>query len=100
MSIDPGRSAPAGWRAYAHPSVRSMLLFGYSCGLPFVLVTSTLSFWLKDAGIAVVTIGVFAAIRNVYSLKVLGAPLLDRLPLPLLTRALGRRRSWILVGQA
>jgi PAT family beta-lactamase induction signal transducer AmpG len=76
-----------------------ILGLGFSSGLPLLLVFSTLSFWLKDAGLSVQAIGLFAAARIPYSLKFLWSPLMDRLPIPGLTSALGRRRSWMLVTQ-
>jgi len=87
------------WRLYAHPRVVTMLFLGFSCGLPFLLVSSTLSFWLKDAGVTLAAIGFFAGVRNVYSLKFIWAPLVNQAPLPVLTGLLGQRRSWMLLGQ-
>lgn len=90
------------WRdafaAYAHPRVRTMLFLGYSSGLPFALVLMTLAARLKQAGIDRSTIGYFAWVGLAYSLKFFWSPVVDRLPLPLLSR-LGRRRSWMLLGQ-
>lgn len=85
---------------YADRRMLVLLALGFSSGLPLLLVFSTLTLWLKDAGLAVGTIGLFAATRTPYSIKFLWAPLLDRLPIPGLTRLLGRRRSWMLVTQA
>ncbi len=76
-----------------------MLGLGFSAGLPFLLVFSTLTAWLSDAGVARAAIGAFGWIGTTYSIKVAWAPLVDRLPLPLLDRWLGRRRAWMLVGQ-
>lgn len=84
---------------YADRRMLVLLALGFSSGLPLLLVFSTLTLWLKDAGLAVGTIGLFAATRTPYSIKFLWAPLLDRLPIPGLTRLLGRRRSWMLVTQ-
>ncbi len=86
-------------RPYAHPRVASMLLLGFSAGLPFLLVFSTLSAWLRDVGISLSTIGLLSYVLTAYSIKVLWAPVVDRLPLPLLTRLLGRRRAWMLLAQ-
>ena len=85
---------------YRHRRVLAMLFLGFSAGLPFPLVFSTLSAWLRDFGVDRATIGFFAWVGLTYSIKVLWAPIVDRLPLPLLTRALGKRRSWMLVAQA
>jgi len=90
------------WRAaavYRHPRVAAMLFLGFSAGLPFLLVFSTLSAWLRDQGVERTTIGFFGWVGIMFSIKVLWAPIVDRLPLPLLTRALGKRRSWMLVAQ-
>lgn len=92
-----------GWlaaaRVYLHPRVAAMLFLGFSAGLPFLLVAGTLTAWLKLADVSITDIGLFALIGVAYSLKFLWAPLVDRLPLPLLG-ALGRRRSWMLLSQA
>ena len=76
-----------------------ILGLGFSSGLPLYLVFSTLSLWLKDAGLSVQVIGMFAVTRIPYSFKFLWSPLMDRVPIPGLTSALGRRRSWLLVTQ-
>jgi PAT family beta-lactamase induction signal transducer AmpG len=102
--------APAGrqpwWRgwlhavaAYRNPRVLAMLFLGFSAGLPFMLVFSTLSAWLREVGIERATIGMLSWVGIIYSIKFFWAPVVDRLPLPLLHRLLGRRRSWMLVAQ-
>jgi len=87
-------------RAYRQPRVLGMLFLGFSSGLPFMLVFSTLSAWLRASGIERATIGMLSWVGIVYSVKFFWAPVVDRLPLPLLHRLLGRRRSWMLLGQA
>ena len=77
-----------------------MLLLGFSAGLPLLLVFGTLSFWLREAGIDRTTIGYLSWVGLAYGFKWAWAPLVDRLPIPLLTRWLGRRRSWLLLSQA
>src|SRR5690349_11999826 len=84
---------------YAHPRVAAMLFLGFSAGLPFLLVFSTLSAWLAQAQIDRGTIGLLSWVGITYSIKFFWAPVVDRLRLPLLHAALGRRRSWMLVGQ-
>jgi PAT family beta-lactamase induction signal transducer AmpG len=84
---------------YLHRRVLAMLFLGFSAGLPLPLVFATLSAWLATADISKTNIGMFAWIGMAWSLKFLWAPLVDRLALPGLTRALGRRRSWMLVAQ-
>jgi PAT family beta-lactamase induction signal transducer AmpG len=91
------------WRealvAYARPRVAAMVGLGFSAGLPYLLVFSTLTAWLSEAGVSRPAIGAFAWVGVTYSIKVFWAPFVDRLPLPILTRRLGRRRSWMLVAQ-
>lgn len=84
---------------YTRPRVISMVFLGFSAGLPFLLVFSTLSAWLRDSGVALTTIGFFSWIGITYSIKFFWAPVIDRLPLPFLGRWLGKRRSWMLLAQ-
>jgi PAT family beta-lactamase induction signal transducer AmpG len=90
------------WRdsiaVYATPQVWAMLFLGFSAGLPFPLVLTTLSARLRQAGIDRTTIGYFSLVGLAYSLKYFWSPIVDRLPLPVLRR-LGRRRSWMLLAQ-
>jgi PAT family beta-lactamase induction signal transducer AmpG len=86
-------------RIYTRPRVIAMCFLGFSAGLPFLLVFSTLSAWLRDIGIDHTTIGFFSWVGITYSIKVLWAPVIDRLPLPLLTALMGKRRSWMLLAQ-
>ncbi len=98
-----GSSRARGWlqdlRVYAEPPVARMLLLGFAAGLPLLLVLGTLSYRLREAGIDRTTIGFLSWVGLAYAFKWVWAPLVDRLPLPLLTRALGRRRSWLLAAQ-
>ena len=91
------------WReallVYTRPRVIGMIFLGFSAGLPFLLVFSTLSAWLRDEGTTRTVIGFFSWVGITYSIKVFWAPIIDRLPFPLLTRLLGKRRSWMLVAQ-
>ena len=84
---------------YTKKPVLAMILLGFSAGLPFLLVFSTLSAWLAEAGGTRTAIGFFAWVGITYSIKVLWAPVVDRLPLPLLGALLGQRRSWIMLAQ-
>ena len=84
---------------YRQPRVVGMVFLGFSAGLPFLLVFSTLSAWLRDAGIERTTIGFFSWIGITYSIKFFWAPVIDRLPLFYLTRLMGKRRSWMLFAQ-
>jgi PAT family beta-lactamase induction signal transducer AmpG len=76
-----------------------MFSLGFSAGLPLLLVLGTLSFWLREAGIDRTTIGYLSWVGLAYAFKWVWAPLVDRLPIPWLTRVLGRRRSWLLLSQ-
>ncbi len=86
-------------RVYAKPRVVAMLFLGFSAGLPFLLVFSTLSAWLTEEGLSRTAIGFFSWVGITYSIKVVWAPFVDHLRLPLLTRCLGRRRGWMLLAQ-
>lgn len=86
-------------RIYFHPRVASMLFLGLSAGLPYMLVFTTLTAWLTDAGVSRASIGFFSWVGITYSIKVLWAPVVDRVQLPLLGRWLGKRRSWMLLAQ-
>ncbi len=92
-----------GWiaslKVYLEPPSLRMLTLGFSAGLPLLLVLGTLSFWLREAGINRSTIGFLSWVGLAYGFKWCWAPLVDRLPIPVLTRLLGRRRSWLLLSQ-
>lgn len=76
-----------------------MLFLGFAAGLPFPLVFATMSAWLADVGVDRAQIGLIGGVAVFYSTKFLWAPFIDRLNLPVLTAALGRRRAWMLVAQ-
>ena len=86
-------------KVYLEPASLRMLALGFSAGLPLALVFGTFFFWLSEAGIDRATIGYLSWVGLAYTFKWAWSPLVDRLPVPLLTRALGRRRSWLLVAQ-
>jgi PAT family beta-lactamase induction signal transducer AmpG len=79
--------------------VLTMLFLGFSAGIPLLLIFSSLSLWLREAGAERAAVTYFSWAALGYSFKFVWAPLVDQLPLPLLTRLLGRRRAWILVAQ-
>lgn len=91
------------WRENIKPflDARSltMLFYGFSAGLPILMIFSSLSLWLREAGVERSAVTYFSWAALGYSFKFVWAPLIDRLPLPVLTRLLGRRRSWILFSQ-
>jgi len=77
----------------------AMGLLGFAAGLPILLVFSTLSAWLAVEEVSKAAIGLFAYASLSYTFKFLWAPLVDRIPIPILDRLLGRRRSWLVVAQ-
>ncbi|MFC4237602.1 AmpG family muropeptide MFS transporter [Thalassospira xianhensis] len=93
------RSWGDSFRAFVHPRVITMLFMGLSAGIPILLIFSTLSIWLREAGIDRSTVTYFSWAALGYSFKFVWAPLIDRLPFPVLHGLLGRRRSWLLVAQ-
>ena len=92
-----------GWRQSArellNPQVVSMLFLGFSAGIPLLLIFSSLSLWLREAGIQRDAVTFFSWAALAFSFKFVWAPLIDRLPVPLLTGWLGRRRAWLLLAQ-
>ena len=91
------------WQAlavYKERRVLVMLLLGFAAGLPFLLIFDTLSIWLRQSGLSLQSISIFALATLSYALKFIWAPLIDRVRLPVLDRLLGRRRSWMLAMQA
>lgn len=87
------------WKVYTDRRVIAMAFLGFSAGLPLLLVGGTFSAWLKDIGVELAAIGFLSWVGIAHSIKVLWAPVVDRMPLPLLSRWLGRRRAWVLAAQ-
>lgn len=91
------------WRdsvaALLDPRVVTMLFLGFAAGLPLLMIFSSLSLWLREAGVERAAVTLFSWAALGYSFKFVWAPLVDRLPLPWLTRRMGRRRSWLLAAQ-
>ncbi len=75
-----------------------MFFFGFSSGLPFLLVAGTLAYWLRENGVVLSEITMIASAGMFYALKFLWAPLLDHWRLPLFSR-MGQRRGWLLFAQ-
>ncbi|WP_169543536.1 AmpG family muropeptide MFS transporter [Sneathiella aquimaris] len=84
---------------YRDPRVLAILFLGFSSGLPLALTGTTLSLWLREEGTALTAIGFLSSVGTPYALKFLWAPLIDKLPLPVLGPLLGRRRSWMILTQ-
>ena len=93
----------ASWResmgVYLQPRVLIVLMLGFSSGLPLALSGSTLLVWMRESGVDLGTIGLFALVGTPYTLKFLWAPLIDALHVPVFTRAFGRRRGWLVFSQ-
>jgi PAT family beta-lactamase induction signal transducer AmpG len=84
---------------YTQPRVLIVLLLGLSSGLPLALSGSTLLVWMRESGVDLCTIGLFALVGTPYTLKFLWAPLVDALHVPFFTRQFGRRRGWLVFSQ-
>ena len=97
-SAKPARGL-GGLAVYGERRTFTMLLLGFASGLPNLLIYDTLSAWLRDDGISLEVIGFFALATLTYALKFIWAPLVDRTNVPLLTKWLGHRRSWMLATQ-
>ncbi|MBU1324822.1 MAG: MFS transporter [Alphaproteobacteria bacterium] len=89
-----------GLAVYGERRVFVMLLLGFASGLPNLLIFDTLSAWLRDASVSLEVIAFFGLATLTYALKFVWAPLLDRTNIPVLTKWLGHRRSWMLATQA
>ena len=87
------------WRAWTHPQTITMLFLGFSAGIPILLIFSSLGLWLREAGMERTAVTYFSWAALGYSFKFVWAPIIDKFPLPGLTRWLGRRRAWLLVAQ-
>jgi PAT family beta-lactamase induction signal transducer AmpG len=84
---------------YLKPRVLVVLFLGFSAGLPLALSGSTLRLWMRQSGIELETIGLFALVGTPYTIKFLWAPIIDALDVPGLSRWLGRRRGWLVLSQ-
>jgi PAT family beta-lactamase induction signal transducer AmpG len=76
-----------------------MLALGFSSGLPFLLIFSTQSAWLREVGISRTEIGLLSYVALAYTFKFLWAPVIDAIDVPGLATLLGRRRAWMLLAQ-
>lgn len=99
MESQPKKTWMESVKEFQKPSVIIMLFFGFSAGVPILLIFSSLSLWLREAGVERSAVTFFSWAALGYSFKFVWAPLVDKLPLPILHKLLGRRRSWILVAQ-
>jgi PAT family beta-lactamase induction signal transducer AmpG len=99
IDLKPETSWSNAFNIYLNRRVMAMLFLGFSAGLPLFLIFSTLSLWLREAGVDRSAVTYFSWAALAYSFKFIWAPVIDKLPLPFLHNLLGRRRSWLLVAQ-
>ncbi len=94
-----GRRVYDALSVYLKPRVLIVMFLGFSSGLPLALSGSTLLVWMRESGVNLGTIGLFALVGTPYTVKFLWAPLIDALDVPGLSRLLGRRRAWLVLSQ-
>jgi MFS transporter, PAT family, beta-lactamase induction signal transducer AmpG len=85
-------------RALGRPKVAIMLALGFSSGLPFMLISNTLGFWLSENHIKLSVIGYLSWASLPYLWKFVWGALVDHTAAPVLAR-LGRRRGWMIITQ-
>ena len=90
----------AAFAPYFRPMPVVAFLLGISSGFPLTLLLATMTYWLSKVGIEKSTIGFAVGLTTPYTLKFLWAPLVDKVPLPLLTGWFGQRRAWLFLVQA
>src|SRR6266540_5155371 len=104
MTVTPEAAAPRrsfadALAVYLQPRVLVVMFLGFSSGLPLALSGSTLLVWMREAGVDLGTIGLFALVGTPYTIKFLWAPIVDALDVPVLSPLLGRRRGWLIFSQ-
>jgi PAT family beta-lactamase induction signal transducer AmpG len=95
----PRRSFADALAVYLQRRVLIVMFLGFSSGLPLALSGSTLLVWMRESGVDLGTIGLFALVGTPYTVKFLWAPIVDALDVPILSRLLGRRRGWLVFAQ-
>src|SRR6476659_5999697 len=103
MTASPDARSQPSWleaiAVYLKPRVLIVMFLGFSSGLPLALSGATLLVWMRESGVNLATIGLFALVGTPYTVKFLWAPLTDALDVPVLSRLLGRRRGWLVFTQ-
>lgn len=96
--IETKQSWGQAFKSYFQPVMLVMLALGFASGLPYMMVFQKMSFWLREVGIERSTIGFFYWVTFAYSFKFIWAPVVDNIKLPILTKWLGHRRSWMFLA--
>src|SRR6476660_893265 len=103
MTASPDARTQPSWleaiAVYLKPRVLIVMFLGFSSGLPLALSGATLLVWMRESGVDLGTIGLFALVGTPYTVKFLWAPMTDALDVPFLSRLLGRRRGWLIFTQ-
>ena len=97
--IHPMQTFTHSLKGYQDRRAVALLLLGFSAGIPYSLIFATLSLWLLEAGVKHEMVTMFSWATLGYSFKFVWSPLIDALPVPLLSRWLGKRRGWLLLAQ-
>jgi len=95
----PHRQSPPLSQVLRDPRLALMLALGFSSGLPFLLIFSTQSVWLREAGVSRSAIGLMSYAALAFAFKFAWAPIIDRFDPPGFGALLGRRRGWMLAAQ-
>ena len=85
--------------AYLQPRFFIVLFLGFSSGLPLGMLLDPFNFWLSEEGIAKSSIGLLSLITLAYTIKFFWSPFIDRLQIPVLSKSIGQRKSWLLITQ-
>ncbi len=85
-------------RNYLSPQILVIMCLGFISGVPYGILMDPLNYWLSEEGIEKSTIGLLSLVFLIYSLKVLWAPLVDRLKVPIFN-IFGQRKSWLFISQ-
>ena len=95
----PHRQSPPLSQVLRDPRLALMLALGFSSGLPFLLIFSTQSVWLRETGVSRSAIGLMSYAALAFAFKFAWAPIIDRFDPPGFGALLGRRRGWMMVAQ-
>jgi len=86
----------ANWReAVLNRRMLICIFTGFASGMPLYVLFQLVPAWLKDGGVSLTEIGLFALVGIPYTWKFVWAPMMDRWIPPFL----GRRRGWMLICQ-